>query len=57
MAYKEMGCRMSLKMHFLHSHLEFFSENLGAVGDQQGEKFRQDTQSMEKCIKEFGMRV
>ena len=51
MAYKEMGCHMSLKMHFLHSHLEFFSENLGAVGDEQGEKFRQDIQSMEKRYK------
>ena len=24
-AYKEMGCRMSLKMHFLHSQLDFSS--------------------------------
>ena len=26
-AYKEMGCRLSLKLHFLHSHPDFFSEN------------------------------
>ena len=25
-AYKEMGCRMPLKMHFLHSHLDFFQK-------------------------------
>ena len=51
MAYKEMGCCISLKMHFLHSHLEFFPENLGAVGDEPGEKFCQDIQSMEKRYK------
>ena len=46
-----MGCHMSLKMHFLHSHLEFFPENLGAVGDEQCEKFHQDIQSMEERYK------
>ena len=33
-AYKEMGCRMSLKIDFLHSHLDFFPENLGAVSER-----------------------
>lgn len=28
-SYERMGCRMSLKMHFLHSHLAFFPANLG----------------------------
>lgn len=28
-AYEELGARMSLKMHFLHSHLDFFPPNLG----------------------------
>ena len=42
---------MSLKMHFLHLHLEFFPENLGAVGDEQGEKYCQDIQSMEETNK------
>ena len=50
-AYKEMGCRMSLKMHFLHSHLDFFPENLGAVSDEQGERFHQDIQAMEERYK------
>ena len=36
-AYSKMGCRMSLKMHFLHSHLNFFPTNLGAVSDEQGD--------------------
>jgi hypothetical protein len=27
-AYKEMGCPMSLKVHLLHSHLDFFQTTL-----------------------------
>ena len=50
-AYKEMGCHKSLKTHFLHSHLEFFPENLGAVSDEQGERFQQDIQVMEERYK------
>ena len=46
--YHNMGCRMSLKMHFLHSHLDFFPENLGAVSDEQGERFHQDIMTMEQ---------
>lgn len=43
-----MGCRMSLKIHFLHSHLNYFPENLGAVSDEQGERFHQDIKKIEK---------
>jgi hypothetical protein len=35
-AYQTMECNMSLKIHFLHSHLDFFPLNLGAVSDEQG---------------------
>jgi len=31
--YKAIGCNISLKVHFLDSHLDFFPENLGAVSD------------------------
>ena len=34
--YKAMGCNMSLKIHFLESHLDFFPENVGQVGDEHG---------------------
>ena len=40
-------------MHFLHSHLAFFPENLGAVSDEQGEQFQQDIQVMEKRYQGF----
>ncbi|GFU46855.1 hypothetical protein TNCV_640091 [Trichonephila clavipes] len=29
---------MSVKVHFLHSHLDYFPENLGAVSEEQGDK-------------------
>nr|CAH7763855.1 unnamed protein product [Callosobruchus chinensis] len=43
-----MRCNMSLKVHFLHSHLDFFPENLGAVSDEHIERFYQDIPKMEK---------
>jgi hypothetical protein len=39
---------MSLKVHFLDSHLDFFPENLGAVSDEHRERFHQDISNMEK---------
>jgi hypothetical protein len=39
---------MSIKVHFLHSHLDFFRDNLGAVSEEHGERFHQDIQMMEK---------
>ncbi|GBN24640.1 hypothetical protein AVEN_141940-1 [Araneus ventricosus] len=41
-----MGCNMSLKIHFLHSHLEFYPENLGSVSDDHGERFHPDISNM-----------
>ncbi|KRZ85086.1 putative ATP-dependent RNA helicase DDX23 [Trichinella sp. T8] len=31
-----------LKLHFLHSHLDFFQQNLGDVSEEQGERFHHD---------------
>ena len=39
---------MSIKMHYLHSHLNLFPPNLGAVSDEQGERFHQDMATIEK---------
>jgi len=47
-SYKAVGCNMNLKIHFLESHLNFFSENLGEVSDEHGERFHQDIVAMEK---------
>ncbi|UYV65314.1 hypothetical protein LAZ67_3003924 [Cordylochernes scorpioides] len=48
LSYKALGCNMSLKIHFLHSQLDFFPDNLGAVSDEHVERFHQDISSMEK---------
>ena len=39
---------MSIKVHFLHSHLNLFPKNLGALSDEQGERFHQDISEMEE---------
>jgi hypothetical protein len=45
--YRIMGCNMSLKIHLLDSHLDFFPDNLGDVSDEHGERFHQDISVME----------
>ena len=50
-AYENLGSQMSFKMYFLHSHLDFFPPNLGAVSDVQGERFHQDISVMKAVIK------
>ena len=39
---------MSIKVYFLHSHLEKFPENCGDVGDEQGERFYQNIKTMKE---------
>ena len=34
--------KMSLKIQMMHSHLDFCPENMGAVSDENGERFHQD---------------
>ncbi|UYV80797.1 hypothetical protein LAZ67_19001756 [Cordylochernes scorpioides] len=57
LSYKALGCNMSLKIHFLHSHLDFFPDNLGAVSDEHGERFHQDISSMEKRYQDPSKRM
>ena len=46
--FQVQGCLMSIKLHFLHSHLEHFHENLGDYSEEQGERFHQDIKEMER---------
>jgi hypothetical protein len=46
--FKILGCKMSLKLHFLTSHLDYFPPNLGAVSEEQGERFHQDLKDVER---------
>ena len=34
--FKVVVCKMSLKVHFLHSYLDYFPKHLGAVSEEQG---------------------
>ena len=53
-AFRRTGSRMSLKLHFLHSHLEFFPDNLSAVSDEHDERFHQDIAVVETLYKGIG---
>lgn len=46
-AFRVLKCNMSLKIHLLHSHLDFFPSNVGNVSDEHGERFHQDIATME----------
>lgn len=45
--YEMLSCRMSLQIHILHSYLNFFPQNPGAITDEQDERFHQNIQSKE----------
>ena len=45
--FKSLGCNMSIKMHYLFSHIDRFPENLGTMSDEQGERFHQEIKEME----------
>lgn len=41
-ALRNLGCSMSIKMHYLFTHIYLcFPENLGSVSDEQGKRFHQ----------------
>ena len=48
-AFRNLGCNMSVKLHYWYSHIDRFPVNLGAVSDKQGEPFHQDLETMEDC--------
>ena len=49
--YKTLGCKMSLKVHFSESHLDFSHKHLRDVSDEHGEPFHQDISVMENRYK------
>ncbi|UYV63915.1 hypothetical protein LAZ67_2005999 [Cordylochernes scorpioides] len=42
LSYKTQVCKMSLKINFLHSYLDFFSNILDVVSDEYYVRFHQD---------------
>ena len=43
-----VGCRMSVKLHFLDSYLQYFPDNLEDYSKEQGKRFHQDISKMER---------
>ena len=48
MHWQRFGCNMSIKLHYLHSHLDRFPENLGDLSKEHGELFHQNICTMEE---------
>ena len=46
-AFARIGVNMSLKVHLMHCHLDYFERQLATESDEQGERFRQVTIPME----------
>jgi len=46
-SFQVINVNMSLKIHFLHCHLDFFPANLGNISDQHGERFHQEMKAIE----------
>ena len=49
--YKNLGSRMSIKMHFFDSHLDYFPNNCGDYSEEQYERFHQDVSIMKERYK------
>jgi len=52
--YHKFGCSVSLKIHMLHSHLDFFPGNCGMFSDEHGELFIRKLQWWRNNIRENG---
>lgn len=49
--FRILGCNMSIKVYFLHLHLDYFPENLKAINEKKSKRFHQHIKEMErKCI-------
>ena len=49
--FEKINTSMTLKLHFLHFHLDVFLKQLPQESDEQGERFHQTTMPMEKRFK------
>ena len=38
-SFEEIGCNMSIKLHYLKSHADKFPQNLGGISEEQVERF------------------
>ena len=52
--FEALGYLMSLEVHFLHSHLEFFPTNLGDMSEEHGERFHQNRSHLSPLSRAIG---
>lgn len=45
--FKNFGCNMSIKVHYLHNHLNHLPENLSDLSEEQGERLHQNIKAIE----------
>lgn len=48
--FKTLGCNMNTIVHFLHSHFDYFADNLGAGNEEQGGRFQQAIKYEGHCL-------
>ncbi|GBP71422.1 hypothetical protein EVAR_88580_1 [Eumeta japonica] len=46
--FQQLGCNKSIKLHYIHSRLDHFLENLAVLSEEQGKRFHQDIRNMEE---------
>lgn len=46
--YEAQGWKVSLKVHFLHSHINYFPKNVGTYSEEQDERFHQVVHDIER---------
>lgn len=44
--FQRLGVHMSIKVHYLHSHLNRFPENIGDFSEEKGKRFHQDLKTI-----------
>lgn len=49
--FKQLGYSMTIKEHILHWHLDYFPQNLGALSEEQRQRFYEDIKDMEWWFK------
>ena len=54
-SFRQLGCKMSIKVLYLDNLLDRFSENLGDLGEEQVERFHQDLRPMEERYRDNHM--
>ena len=55
--FKTLDANISIKLHYLHRHLDRFLENLGTMSNEQGERFHQDINKWYADTKVDGMKL